>query len=81
LPDQLLQQQYGGQGLVPIGLTLQLPPGFSVQGGPQLSKRCACKKARCLKLYCVCFAAGGLLVGIVAAGRADGRRTQGSCVV
>lgn len=25
------------------------------------SKRCNCKKARCLKLYCVCFAAGKLM--------------------
>ena len=27
----------------------------SLAGG---TKRCNCKKARCLKLYCVCFAAG-----------------------
>lgn len=24
-------------------------------------KRCNCKKAKCLKLYCVCFAAGKTL--------------------
>lgn len=23
-------------------------------------KRCNCKKAKCLKLYCVCFSAGAL---------------------
>lgn len=48
LGQQLAQMQ-------PIALPLQM--GYAAaQAGQQ--KRCACKKARCLKLYCVCFAAG-----------------------
>lgn len=57
--DQLLQQQYGQSlmGMPQLLAPLQLQPFAGVQGGA-LNKRCACKKARCLKLYCVCFAAG-----------------------
>eukprot|EP00798_Chlamydomonas_sp_ICE-L_P019106 gene19105-25710_t len=39
--------------LLPDGNGLQ--DGMAGQGG---SRRCNCKKAKCLKLYCVCFAAG-----------------------
>lgn len=38
------------------------------------AKRCNCKKARCLKLYCVCFAAGACVVRPRALGRNGGFR-------
>eukprot|EP00958_Prasinococcus_capsulatus_P026716 scaffold4987_cov363-Prasinococcus_capsulatus_cf.AAC.5 len=33
-------------------------PNCKVEGSPPVSKRCHCKKSKCLKLYCECFAAG-----------------------
>ncbi|KAI8471782.1 MAG: hypothetical protein J3K34DRAFT_520302 [Monoraphidium minutum] len=51
--DQQLMQQFGQQLVqaAPMQAMAFMPPGAQ-------AKRCACKKARCLKLYCVCFAAG-----------------------
>lgn len=61
-PDgSLLPPPFGAQGLVgmpQLALPLALQP-FAGVPAQAPSKRCACKKARCLKLYCVCFAAGG----------------------
>jgi hypothetical protein len=51
---ELLQQL--GQQLAQIQAAPM--PLQAFMQGPQAAKRCACKKARCLKLYCVCFAAG-----------------------
>jgi hypothetical protein len=36
--------------------SVQCHPGVSDNGGPP--KKCNCKKSRCLKLYCDCFASG-----------------------
>lgn len=52
-----MQQQYGQQLAHMQSVAMPIPLPY-IQGAPQQSKRCACKKARCLKLYCVCFAAG-----------------------
>jgi hypothetical protein len=62
VPDPALLQHYGQPLVGPMGL----PVAFGAPPPPPLaqqSKRCACKKARCLKLYCVCFAAGAALGG------------------
>ena len=34
----------------------------SCRDGAKALKKCTCKKSKCLKLYCECFAAGVLLV-------------------
>lgn len=41
-----------------------MPPTSAVL---QQYKRCNCKKAKCLKLYCVCFAAGKLIMMVMGA--------------
>lgn len=58
-----------------------LPPPQPAPAGMQY-KRCNCKKAKCLKLYCVCFGAGGcaavLQTGTMLAGRAAPVRLSGA---
>ncbi|DBA66867.1 TPA: hypothetical protein ACH3X2_002000 [Trebouxia sp. C0005] len=50
---QLSLQPYDSQNEDPSGPT----PGIAYKGG-KILRKCTCKKSRCLKLYCECFAAG-----------------------